>query len=247
MSLYRWIAPLLALALAAPAAADRVVTLKSHTDAMSMMGQSVPARDEIYTYWFGDHAVRYDAGDFSTVIDFAARKLTWIAHPDKTYSVLDLPIDFRKLLPPEAAPMMEQMMAAMSPTVKIAPTGQTGSYGGFDCKVYDVDLTMAMMTIDQKSCLSKAMPVDYSRYREFVESQAQLFPNMKWMNEMAKLEGFPVRTETTTTMMGKSFVSWQEVISSEEKAAPTGTYAPPAGYKQQAFDPMKPPGSGRKR
>ena len=38
--------------------------------------------------------------------------------------------------------------------------------------------------------------------------------------------------------MGKSFKSYQELVSSEEKAAPVGTYEPPAGYTEKVFDPM---------
>jgi hypothetical protein len=66
-----------------------------------------------------------------------------------------------------------------------------------------------------------------------------MMPNGSWMKEMVdKLEGFPVRSESTTTMMGKSFKSWQELESVDEKSAPAGFYAPPVGYKEVKFDPM---------
>ncbi len=232
---------------AAPATADRVLTLKSHTDAMSMMGQEVPAKTETHTYWFSDRALRYDAGDFSYVADFDGKKMVWINHPDKSYSTMDMPIDFKKIVPPEMAPMMEQMMGVMSSTAKVVDTGRSASYGGFDCSVYKVDISMAMMSSSMEVCVSKALPVDYSRYRELVESQANMFPNSKWMSELAKIDGFPVRNDTTTTMMGKSFKSWQEIVSSEDRPAPAGTYAPPAGYQEKKFDPMSAAAGTRKR
>ena len=57
-----WIAALAlaggaALLVATPAAADRLITMKSHTDAMEMMGQKTPAQDENYLYWFGGDAI----------------------------------------------------------------------------------------------------------------------------------------------------------------------------------------------
>ncbi len=235
----------LAALVAAPAAADRVVTIKSHTDAIAMMGQKTPATDETHKYWFGDDAVRYDAGDLSTVVRFDQKKLFWINHPEKQYSSIDLPIDFKKLVPPEMAPMMEQMAGMMSASAQVSETGKTGSYGGFDCTFYKVDISMAMMSTSMNTCVTKKLPIDYSRYQELVASQSEMFPNMKWMKELAKLEGFPVRSESTTTMMGKSFGSWQEIVSSEEVSAPAGTYGPPAGYREQPFNPMA--GAGRNR
>ena len=81
----------------AHAAADRLLTLKSHTDAMEMMGQKTPAQDENYLYWFGGDAIRHDTGKVSTILRFDRKQMIWINHDDKTYSVIDLPIDFRKL------------------------------------------------------------------------------------------------------------------------------------------------------
>lgn len=246
-----WIVPLslagcAALLAAAPAAADRLLTLKSHTDAMEMMGQKTPAQDETYFFWFGGDAIRHDTGKVSTILRFDQKKMFWISHEDKTYSAIDLPIDFKKLVPPEMAPMMEQMATMMGGSAKVAPTDKAGSFGGFDCKFYRVDVNMSMMNLGMDMCLSDKMPVDYTRYKSMIESQAALLPSTQWMKDLAKLDGFPVRTDTTTSMMGKSFKSWQELVSSEEKAAPAGTYEPPAGYKEKPFDPMG-AGAARRR
>ena len=172
-----WIAALAlaggaALLAATPAAADRLITMKSHTDAMEMMGQKTPAQDENYLYWFGDDAIRHDTGKVSTILRFDRKKMIWINHDDKTYSAIDLPIDFKKLVPPEMAPMMEQMATMMGGSAKVTPTDKSGSFGGFDCKFYRVDVNMSMMNMGMDMCLSDQMPVDYTRYQSMVESQA---------------------------------------------------------------------------
>ena len=59
----------------APAAADWLLTLKSHTDAAQMMGQTTPAKDEVYLYWFGADAIRQDTGEMSTITRFDQKKL----------------------------------------------------------------------------------------------------------------------------------------------------------------------------
>jgi hypothetical protein len=246
-----WIAALAlaggaALLAAAPAAADRLVTMKSHTDAMEMMGQKTPAQDENYLYWFGGDAIRHDTGKVSTILRFDRKQMIWINHEDKTYSVIDLPIDFRKLVSPEMAPMMEQMASMMAGSAKVTPTDKTASFAGFDCKYSRVDVTMSMMSIGMDMCLSDEMPVDYARYKSMVESQAELLPSTQWMKDLARLQGFPVRTDSATTVMGKSFKSFQELVSTEEKTAPAGTYEPPAGYQEKPFDPMG-AGAARRR
>ena len=103
---------------------------------------------------------------------------------------------------------------------------------------YKTGFSLAMMSISMDSCVSNQVPIDASRYRELVESQSQLLPSTQWMSELAKLDGFPVRSDTTTSVMGKSFKSWQEIVSSENQSAPAGTYAPPADYAVKAFDPL---------
>ncbi len=237
----------LAALAAAPAAADRLLTLKSHTDAAQLMGQSTPAQDDTHLYWFGGDAIRQDTGAVSTIIRFDQKKMIWINHDEKTYSSLDLPIDFKKLVPPEMAPMMEQMAAMMGGSAKVTPTDKGGSFAGFDCKFYRVDVNMSMMNMAMDMCLSDKMPVDYKRYQSLVDSQSEMLPSSKWMKELSKIPGFPVRSDTTTTVMGKSFKGYQELVSSEEKAAPAGTYEPPAGYKEQPFDPMGQAAAGKKR
>ena len=231
---------LLALAalVAAPALADKVIVQLQHTDAMTIMGQTTPAEDTTQEFWFGDSAMRFDDDDITIINRLDKKKLYFVNNAEKTYSAIDLPIDFNKLVGPEMAPMMEQMAAMMGGSAKVTPTDKAGSFAGFDCKFSRADVDMSMMKMTMDMCLSEKLPVDYRRYQSMVESRAELLPSTKWMKELAKLQGFPVRSDSTTTVMGKSFKSYQELVSSEEKAAPAGTYEPPAGYTEKAFDPM---------
>jgi hypothetical protein len=232
----------LALVVAAPlpAAADTVLTLRNHSDEVVMMGQKTPAQDNEFRYWFSDDSTRYDMGDDTSIImSLEAKKLYVVNHLEKNFSAIDLPFDFKSLVGPEMAPMMEQMMKMMAASVTVTPTERTGEFGGYACKYSKVDISMAMMQMNMDQCLSEKMPIDYARYQALAKAQAEMVPNGSWMKELAeKLKGFPVRSETTTTVMGKSFQSWQELKSVEEKSAPAGFYAPPAGYMEVKFDPM---------
>lgn len=229
----------LALVLAAPALADKVLTVANHTDAFSMMGQNQPAKDETFKYWFGGDAIRFDGGEISTIVSLPRKKLYMVNHGDKSYSAIDLPIDFEKLVGPEMAPMMEQMAAMMNATVTVTPTDRKGSFAGFDCDWSKVDISMTMMQMSQDSCLTESLPIDYGRYKDLAASQGEMMMNQKWMKELAeKLKGFPLRTDSTTTVMGKQVKGWQELKSVTDEAPPAGHYDPPSGYKQVDFDPM---------
>jgi hypothetical protein len=236
----KWIAGFLFCPLlAAPVSADQVVSLLQHTDAVSMMGQTTPAQDVTQEFWYGAEGLRVDTGDTTIVLRADRKKLYLVNHPEKNYSALDLPFDFKQLVGPEMAPMMDQMMKMMAMTVTVTPTDRSGEYAGFACKFYKVNIAGSMMQMAMDQCVSERLPIDYSRYKSLLESQAELSANQGWLKELAeKISGFPVRSETTTTMMGKSFKSWQELKSVEERTPAPGFYEPPAGYQEVKYDPM---------
>jgi hypothetical protein len=226
-------------AAAAPAAADTVMALKNHADEMSVMGQRTPAQDNVHYYWFSDDATRYDMGDSSVIANLGRKQLYIVNHAEKTYSTIDLPFSFKSLVGPEMAPMMDQMMAMMAPKVTVTESDRTGSFAGYSCQYAQMTMSMAMMQMTSDMCLSEQVPIDYARYKELFEMRGELAPNATWMKEMVeKLDGFPVRSDTTMSMMGNSFKSWQELESVEQKSAPAGHYEAPAGYKEIKYDPM---------
>lgn len=231
-----------------PAAADTVLTIANHSDAFSMMGQNTPAQDNTFYYWFGADATRYDMDETSVILRLDQKKFYLVNHGEKTYSAMDLPIDFEKLVGPEMAPMMQQMAQMMAATLTVTPSERTGNYAGYACKFQRVDLSMAMMQTSMDMCTTEELPIDYPKYRELSIAQSELAPNVSWMRDLAeKLKGFPLRTDTTATVMGKAMKSWQELKSVEEKAAPAGHYEPPAGYREVKFDPMAQAGQGGRR
>ena len=235
----RLVALALAALVAAPALADKVIVQLQHTDAMSMMGQTTPAQDTTQESWFGDSAVRFDSGDTTVITRFDKKKLYFINHAEKSYSAIDLPIDFKALVGPEMAPMMEQMAKMMAASVTVSPSEKTGTFAGIACKYQDIQVNMGMMQMAITGCYSENVGIDYGRYRDFAKAQADLMPNSGWMKDLAeKVKGYPVRTETTTSMMGKSFRSWQEIKAVETRTPPPGQYDPPAGYREVKYDPM---------
>ena len=232
-------------ALPAVTVADTLLVQKQHTDAMSFMGHEEPAKDETIEMWLSKGGIARRGGAVDTVVRFDDKKLYLINHADKTFSTIQLPFDFKSLLPPDQQPMVDQMEKMMAMNVTVTPTSESKKIGPWSAKRYDVTVTGMGMKMDIVSWLSKDVAIDYPAYREFVKNAAGLQLRADWMKKLAELEGFPVLQDMTMTIMGKPIGSHTELVSVDERSAPAGIYQPPAGYTEKKYDPMKAMQGGR--
>ena len=223
--------------LAAAASADVYIKTKSHTDAMSIMGQTTPAQDSIMEMWLGDSMFAMSGTGLSGIIDLKKNVIYLIIPESKAYVESPLPLDMSKLMPPEMAAMMGGGMKA---TVTVKPNGQTKTVGSWPCSGYDVDMamTMMMMTINMKMSIwaSEKVPFNVADYMEkFAGPQMSMTMQLDaaGIAEMKKIKGFPILTETSGEIMGATMKSVQEVIEITKKAPPAGAYTVPAGFKKQ--------------
>ena len=104
---------------AGAAAADIKIVKMAHRDGFTMMGQTQPPSDVEQTTWIGADRMFMDQGDTATIVRTDTGKLIVINYTHKTYSILDLPIDLEKLLPPE---MAQGFLAMMTFEVTVTPT-----------------------------------------------------------------------------------------------------------------------------
>jgi len=228
------LATLLVLLLAAaPAfAADVYVKVKTHTDAMTVMGQTQPAKDDVSEQWFSASKAAQSSKENGFIVDLD-KQLAWmINHADKSFVEMALPLDLAKILPPEAQAMAPMMQ--MSATV--AETGETKKIGQWTCTGYDATLTVMGMAMKMRIWASTGVPGNLSEFAAklmpvFMQGTMRL--NEASVKEFSKIKGFQVATEVTGDIMGAKLRSTTEAIEIVEKAAPAGTYAPPAGYTKK--------------
>jgi hypothetical protein len=241
--MFRRIPTLLALLLltsTVAARADVLLTMQHHTDAFEMMGQKQEARDSKIKTWIGTDRVRRDDEASSVILRLDQNKMYMVDHSTKTYSVLDLPIDFKKLMPEGGQQMMEQMSQMMKMDVTITPTEEKKTVGKWDTRKVKVGLSNSMgVKIDTTMWVSKSIGVDPAIYTKMTASLASLQPgSMDWVKKMEQIDGVPVLQESTVTMMGTSFKTREELLSVEDTAAAAASYDPPAGYTKKDFDPI---------
>ncbi len=223
------------------AKADFYIKKIKHTDAVTIMGQTQPAKDEEGATWMAEDKMREDEGTSkTTIIRFDLKKIFVIDHEKKEYSEIDLPIDLEKALPPEA----KQMMQMMQVTPKVTATDETQKIKEWNCKKYLVEIAISMMGMNMpmkmEMWVTKDLGIDLKLYEKFYYELISLQPMFKgFTEEFKKIEGYPVLTLFSMSMMGSETKYREEVVSAEKKDAPAGTYDQPQGYSKTAYNPFQ--------
>ena len=212
--------------------ADIYIKQKIHTDAVSMMGQNQPAVDDFSEIWFTENKMAMHSPGTSIIVDMDKKVVLMVNTEGKTYVEMEIPVDFSKYIPEELAQMAQMML---NTSVTVQPTGESMTINAWKCDGYDVNMDMMMFKMKTKVWASKDVPFDWkeltNKYMEM--SKVTLRLNDQSINEMAKIEGYQIKSETTMNMMGSDINSYQEVVEISEKAAPVGTYTVPEGFLKQ--------------
>jgi len=227
-----WVLFSLILVLAAFANADIYIKSRSHTDAFSMMGQNQPAKDETTEQWLGDDRFAAITPALSIVVDMKKNMLYWINHGNKTYLESPLPFDFTKVVDPQMAQMMSQMMKM---TVSVTPNGQTKTIGQWNCSGYDVAINMMMMPMKMSVWASTDVPFDVDKFMKLYTNvlKAQLRLDDTAIQEMMKVKGYWIATEMNAEIMGAKMRSTTEVVEISKKSPDASVYSVPAGYTKK--------------
>lgn len=236
--------PLLALVLllaaAGPAAADTLVTIASREEATGR-----PPREATVTLWIGDDAVARDDGRSTAIL--RGDRLVLVDHQSESYNVLPLPVDVESLLPAGMREAAGRMMEMMAMEAEIDSTDERREVGGRDARLHRVELTNAMgMAVTMDLWLSEEVEIPVERIEALARALGAVQPGGgEWVERIAALPGYPVLQETRLAVGDDVLTSREELLSIEEKPAPAGTYAPPAGYEERPFQPLPPGGPPR--
>jgi hypothetical protein len=232
----------LAAALAAPARADLVLSLKDHAEAFKVGDRAQEPRDAEVNVWLAPDKMRRDEGPLSAIVRLDRKKLYLVNHAEKTYSVVDLPVDLSKLVPKGDQQKFQQFVAENRIKAKVEPTTETRKIHGWTARRVDVELSNAHgLRIATQMWLTKDLG-PFSAYNQMNGVLAALQPSSAdWSRQIGQLDGFPVSQDTTVTVGGTSFKSHEELVSAEKKDVPDVTYDPPLGFNPVPYDPFRTP------
>jgi hypothetical protein len=225
----KFFALVLMLALAALAlSADIYVKSKSHTDAMSIMGQNTPAKDEVSEQWISDTALAMVGKDQGFVIDLRKNVMYIINYAGKSYVETTLPLDYAKLLPAE----MAAMAGMMTMTATVTPGTERKRIGTWNCQLYNMNLSVMGMAMPMKIWASTEVPFDTTRYAALFANlmKGQMRLDDASVREFQKIRGFQIATEMNAEIMGAKMHTTSEVVEIAVRDAPRGIYGAPAGF-----------------
>jgi hypothetical protein len=224
---------------AVPGVADTLFTMKSHTDAFQVAGQKQPAKDNQVKVWVSGDRMRRDDGEQTMILRLDRSRLYMINHETKSYSEIPLPIDLRKMMPKGSEAMADQIANGMKLTVQVTPRNETRKVNQWNAKRYDVAIQSAMgMKISSTLWVSKEID-GYPSMNRLAATLASLQPgSAAWVKELEKIDGYPVLQEANVDALGAKFGTREELLAVEDKAAPAGTFEPPAGYTAKPYNPI---------
>jgi hypothetical protein len=227
--------------------ADVYIKQKNHTEGFSVMGQTQPPKDDMFVTWMTKDMARMDHGEDSSIIirmdknvmymlDHTKMRYTEIAIGSKgdIFSSAIAGSDMSDEEQAEAKKMMKGFASMMKPKVSVKETGETKKIKNWDCKKYEMTMSMMGTTTKFETWATEDIQIDYELYRNLTFSIMGQTPGVEdMMKEMEKVKGVVVYQEGTMSMMGTDVKSSQELLEVDEKSAPAGTYEVPEGYKKQ--------------
>ena len=236
------LAALLAGALAARAGADLVLTVKGHTDAFKVGDRAQEPRESDVKIWLTADKMRRDEGPLSAIVRLDRKKLYLVNHSDRTYSVVDVPIDWAKLVPSADREKFQQFVAENQLKSVIKPSAETRKVRNWTTHRVDVELTNAQgLRVSTQMWLTKDLDL-YAAYNKMSGVLASLqVSSADWSRKIGGLDGFPVYQETAVSVGGATFKSHEEVVEADVKQLPDVTFDPPAGFSAVPYDPFRAP------
>jgi len=227
--------------------ADVYIKQKNHTDGFSIMGQTQPAKDDLFVTWMSKDKARLDHGEDTSIIIRLDKKMMYtINHAEMKYAempysetgdILSAAIAGSDLSDEEQAQaqkMMKGFASMMQPKVSVKETGETQKIKNWKCKKYIMTMKMMGTTSTSEIWATEDIKIDYELYMTLGLSMMPKTPGLdKMLEEMKKIKGLTVLSTGTTSMIGTDVKTMQELLEVAEKSAPGGTYDIPSGYKKQ--------------
>ena len=223
--------------------ADIYMKQKRHTDAVTMMGHTQPARDVINESWVTSDKIVIISEKQKVIIDMDKKTITMVNH--ETKSISSMPMDFSKKMDrkedmsgEEKAGFQQFMGKMMQMDVKIEETSERKKIGKWNCQKYLQTIQMAMSTTNSEIWATEDIKMDEELYAQYSVGMLAQLPGMgqnmsALTQELNKIKGVHVYSEQTMTMMGQPIKSSIKLIEFKEDKAPGNVFDLPTGYKKE--------------
>lgn len=222
----------------AAAAGDHLLTFRRDADSfVNPNGRSTGGKNQKVTVWIGADRARRDDGRGAAIVRLDLGRLCLIDHESKTYTMLEVGKEgggyavktrHRAFEPPKELQELSRLQSA------VTASDATRKVGSWNASLHKVSVTNKMSGgADFDWWTSSELKLDDRPYRTLLVLLAGIVPQAvdgDWLRTIVELPGFPVLFQRSQKLPDTVAKTTQELTSVEEKAAPAGTYDPPAGY-----------------
>jgi hypothetical protein len=203
------------------------------------------------SYISGDHVRMAQPDGNQVIVDFTTSAMTMVDSAKKQYWTMTkadwdalaarmneaMNSPEMKNMPPEMQQKMEAMMGGMM-KVDVQKTGNTRTIAGYKCEEFNINIGTFSKSTECVTDSLKLPAQSWAKYREFTDRlktmMAAMGPMMKsvgaMQEQLKKVHGFPVASNTTVSIMGHTSTSTSEVTSVKEGAIDASVWQVPAGY-----------------
>jgi hypothetical protein len=223
----------------APAGADMLVTIHGHADSVKLGNRTQAPRDSNAKIWLAADKMRRDEGSLSVIVRLDHHMLYLVNHADRTYSQVEVPIDWKKMVPPADQDSFAKFLGDNEIIATVTPSAETRKIGVWNTHRVDVVLTNKHgLRMANAMWVTKDLTL-YPAYNKMSGVLASLQPNAAaWSQKVSQLDGFPVYQETTITIGQSVSKTHEDVVSAATQEVPPGTYDVPAGFTAIPYDPF---------
>jgi hypothetical protein len=218
---------------------DTMMVRRIHTDAYTMGPTTTPATDATATIWFTKNRTRYDFNGGSMLLVNEQKKLYMIDPKAKKYSVIDVPFDITRGLPPEGVAMYEKAKREKVMSFTTTATDETKKIGEWNTKKYQLNMKGAVFgDMTEDIWTTKDIQLDPSIFTEVRRFQSMMMPDAEALDaELKKVAGVPIVSDQTRTIGTTVVKMHDELVSIERKDAPPGTFEVPKDFVEEPFRP----------
>ena len=224
--------------------AETFMKYKQSTGAFQVMGQTQPAQEVMQETWIADNMLRSDSDGQSVIVRLDKKVMYLVDHEEQSYN--ELPLDMGQLLgeagmsDEEKQQMMQFAQGMMKMTITVKETGEKKKIGAWDCRKYLQTMQTMMGPVESEIWTTQDIKIDYDLFTKLSAAGLMMMPGMQEtvqeaMQELGKIKGVPVMSTTSSSMMGASIKTTQELIECKDKKATAGSFDPPKGYQKASL------------
>lgn len=211
----------------------------THVDAITVNGQSMPARDAVQKLWIDQDRMlaEYSDGGLSVLVRRDLQKIFFIDRQKRSYMEAALPI----VLPTELA----QMVSAFQVKCTVRKTGAQKQIGSWACEGADLVMTGFVNSTVKLWFTPASFPV--TPYYDLTAEMSSFNPGLKDMIAQIRSLGnvLVVEQEMTGEVMGAQSRTVTRLIRCDQLAVPAGRFEVPPGFRAEMLDFKKIAGQGQ--